>query len=311
MMSAACGFQPSEMIESSHCPPQIEIKATLKLKDVAPTEAMLELPTQRSYLERLNSDVVLGHILPYIRQKKMLATVATVSKHLKEILFSSEAEHIWNDKQSSFHLCIDTYCTSCLMKKLQRKGSHHGSIGFLRKFPISRIKLHCFVTDIPDCLLALSSRKYLESLDLTLTNKTNSPPLEDLLGMSSFFPQEDEKNQNHKSSTNLNDIGSSGTTVNDNSSNGFSSSINSKCIIADNNNLGNRNSNKFDDDSNIDREGHSLLFPELRDLTLDSCHLQHVNLAGRARLLDILGGNLESLTFSGLSPTGNILSVQH
>ena len=119
----------------------------------------------------------------------MLATLATVSKHFEEILFSLEAEHIWNDELSSFHLCIDTYCTSCLMKKLQQKGSHSGSIGFLKKFPISRLKLHCFVTDIPDCMLALSSRKYLKALDLTLTNKTNSPPLEDLLGTSSLFHQ--------------------------------------------------------------------------------------------------------------------------
>lgn len=48
----------------------------------------------------------------------------------------------------------------------------------------------------------------------------------------------------------------------------------------------------------------SLEFPLLKELTLDSSHLQHVNLPGRARLLDILGVNLESLSFSGLSPSG-------
>ena len=56
----------------------------------------------------------------------------------------------------------------------------------------------------------------------------------------------------------------------------------------------------------------SFEFPHLNELTLDSSHLQHVNLAGRARLLDTLGLNLESLTFSGLSPSGtfSILSTR-
>jgi hypothetical protein len=45
-------------------------------------------------------------------------------------------------------------------------------------------------------------------------------------------------------------------------------------------------------------------FPTLTDLALDSSHLQHVNPAGRAKLLDILGGHLENLSFSGLSPPG-------
>ena len=212
----------------------------------------------RSCFEKLSVDVILGNILPYILQKKMLATIATVSKHFKEILFSPEAESLWNDSQSSFHLCIDTYCTSCLMKKLQKKGSHYGSIRFLRKFPIGRLKLHCFITDIPDCMLALSERKYLKALDLTLTNKSNSPPLEDLLGMASFFPLDGRASYNSSS-----------------------------------------------DDSCTVSSSSSHLFPDLRELVLDSSHLQHVNLPGRARLLDILGSNLESLTFSGLSPAGN------
>lgn len=94
----------------------------------------------------------------------------------------------------------------------------------------------------------------LRGLDLTLSNKSNSPPLEDLLSMSNFYPSE-------------------GT---------------------------------------MKKQSNSLEFPQLKELTLDSTHLQHVNLAGRARLLDILGINLESLSFSGLSPSGafSILSTR-
>lgn len=95
------------------------------------------------------------------------------------------------------------------------------------------------------CLIALSRTRTLKGLDLTLSNKSNSPPLEDLLSMSDFYTLRAEK------------------------------------ILPG-----------------------SLEFPSLKELTLDSSHLQHVNLAGRARLLDILGVNLESLSFSGLSPSG-------
>lgn len=196
----------------------------------------------KAFILQLSSDVVVGNILPFIIQKKTLATLATVSRQFRDILFSKDAEHIWNHDNSTFHLCIDTFCANCMMKKKQRKGSHFGSIGFLRKFPIGNLSLHCFVTDIPDCIEALSERKYLKTLELTLSNKSNSPPLEDLLETSS--------------------------------------------VLADT------------------RTCEKNMFAELKDLKLDSSHLQHVNLPGRARLLDILGANLESLTFSGLSPAG-------
>ena len=276
---------------------EISTSAALKSGGTAPISVIHQPPIDRSHIQRLSADVVLGYILPYIRNKKMLATLATVSKHFEEILFSLEAEHIWNDELSSFHLCIDTYCTSCLMKKLQQKGSHSGSIGFLKKFPISRLKLHCFVTDIPDCMLALSSRKYLKALDLTLTNKTNSPPLEDLLGTSSLFHQGIKEIQEQPSVTTPN---VTGVISNNNEENKGSSREN---IIANNCTINERS--RDDSDIEINVEGNSSLFPELRELTLDSCHLAHVNLAGRAKLLDILGENLESLTFSGLSPTGD------
>jgi hypothetical protein len=196
-----------------------------------------------AFILQLSADVVVGNVLPFIMQKKTLATLATVSRHFRDILFSKDAEHIWNHDNSTFHLCIDTFCANCMMKKKQRKGSHFGSVGFLRKFPIGNLTLHCFVTDIPDCIEALSERKYLKTLELTLSNKSNSPPLEDLLEASPML-------------------------------------------------LNSRTCEK------------NCMFTDLKDLKLDSSHLQHVNLPGRARLLDILGANLESLTFSGLSPAG-------
>ena len=104
--------------------------------------------------------------------------------------------------------------------------------------------------------MALSSRKFLRTLDLTLSNKTNSPSLEALLGALKSSP---ENSLSFKT-----DFSGYGKT------------------------------------SDIGPES----FPDLKDLILDSSHLQHVNLLGRALLLDILGTNLEALSFSGLSPAG-------
>mmetsp|Transcript_21459 Transcript_21459/g.20745 ORF Transcript_21459/g.20745 Transcript_21459/m.20745 type:complete len:507 (-) Transcript_21459:377-1897(-) len=226
----------------------------------------IQYKEEKSKLQLVTNYVVLEHILPYFRgEKKSLSTIAGVSKHFKKILYSSEAEELWNHNKSPFAFCIDTYCPICLMKKKKKstnKGNISAVLGFLQKCPINKVKLHCFITDIPGCLIALSTTRALKSLDLTLTNKSNSPPLEDLLSMSSFFKA---------------DMLS------------YKEDIKSKASL---------------------ESEESLVFPELSDLTLDSTHLQHVNLAGRARLLDILGTNLNSLTFSGLSPshTFSILS---
>ena len=47
--------------------------------------------------------------------------------------------------------------------------------------------MQCFVTDIPDCLEAISSQGILQNLELKLSNKSNSPTLEFLLLNSPHF----------------------------------------------------------------------------------------------------------------------------
>lgn len=103
----------------------------------------------RSRLESLTSDVVLANILPFVCEKKTLSTLAVVSKHFMEILFSDGAEQLWNQNQEPFQFCIDTYCPICLIKKRQQKGSLHGVLRLLEKCPINNLNLHCFITDIP------------------------------------------------------------------------------------------------------------------------------------------------------------------
>jgi hypothetical protein len=104
---------------------------------------------ETSHLQRLTRDVVLANILPFISHKKTLSTLAVVSKHFKIMMFSDEAEHIWNQTSHPFQFCIDSYCPNCLIKKRQQKGSIRGLLGFLEKCPINNLKLHCFITDIP------------------------------------------------------------------------------------------------------------------------------------------------------------------
>jgi hypothetical protein len=70
-----------------------------------------------------------------------------------------------------------------MTRKRQKSTSCSASVvlRLLEKCPIRTLKLHCFITDIPHCLRSLAKPQTLQSLDLTLTNKSNSPPLEDLL----------------------------------------------------------------------------------------------------------------------------------
>lgn len=49
---------------------------------------------------------------------------------------------------------------------------------------------------------------------------------------------------------------------------------------------------------------HPQGFSQLKELVLDSSHLNHVRLEGRAQLLDFMGQSLEHLSFRNLSPSG-------
>jgi hypothetical protein len=138
--------ETDEMFEDDLQPSSRTQNTSFNKRDVQFSE------NETSNLQRLTSDVVLANILPFICQKKTLSTIATVSKHLKKIVFSPEAELLWNENCKPFQFCIDTYCPTCQMRKRQQKGSMHGVLGFLEKCPIYNLKLHCFITDIPGTL---------------------------------------------------------------------------------------------------------------------------------------------------------------
>lgn len=99
--------------------------------------------------------------------------------------------------------------------------------------------MHCFITDTPRVLSALSQKGTLRKLSLSLTYRQNSPLLWEVL-------------------------------------------------------------NETKHSYVIDASG----FKQLRELVVDSAHLNRVKLRGRAALLDYLGANLEYLSFRNLSPSG-------
>ena len=87
--------------------------------------------------------------------------------------------------KSPIYMCIDSYCPLCPYKKV-RSTDNCGALNFLRDVPIQSIVIHCFITDIPNCLEALSILGCVESLEVKLTNKSNSPSLEELLKNTKF-----------------------------------------------------------------------------------------------------------------------------
>ena len=176
--------------------------------------------------EGISQEVVVHGIFPYVAEK---CTFLSISKEIRASCISTEASIYWRDYP--FRVCIDSYCSPvCPMKKKTR--SVKGALSLLKSVPLCKLEMHCFVTDIPKCLSVLSARRTVESINLTVTNKANSPPLNELIPSS------------------------------------LSSSM----------------------------------FPKMKTLVLDSSHLQHVNPEGRIKLLRILGMELDSLSFIGLSP---------
>jgi len=175
-------------------------------------------------------DILLHRIFPFLDRRSKFSLGGTCKENRLMIL-SPQASKYWNN-DGPFEFCIDSYC--CPVCPLKRNGfKTSGALSILSNFPFQMVKMHGFVTNIPDFLTALSHKKTIVSLHLAITNKANSPPLCDLL-------------------------------PND--------------LTGD-------------------------MFPNLTELVLDSAHLQHVNPAGRHRLLCILGERLISLSFLALSPS--------
>ena len=205
-----------------------------------------------------------------------------------------------------------------------------------------------FTSDIPDCLRSLANPRTLRSLDLTLTNKSNSPPLEDLLAevltdLASMSMDSTHKNfhrphHHHHHNDHITVISSVSEDSYQRKPPSIPSTTTTKAVAMNASNLNQRRVS-IPSSYNVSNIRHALTsvvnaslsttsssstssssssiassvvystnaFASLTELSLDSSHLQHVNPQGRAKLLDVLGRNLVSLSFSGLSPPGTVL----
>lgn len=187
-----------------------------------------EVPT--SFLQ-IPDSVWIGEIFPMLSFSERFRFSA-VSKYFRNLLFASKSSTLWALPESKVMICIDSYCP--LYGLLKKQPSSSSAIRLISSCPLKKLEIHCFVSDIPSCLSALSASNSVESLSLHLSNKSNSPSLESML------------------------VGLCPENVN---------------------------------------------FSCLRELIVDSSHLRQVNHGGRAALLNILGSNLKSLSFVGLSPS--------
>ena len=178
-------------------------------------------------LASLSEELFQFHIVPFCASLASLSALAATSRQLRRRCYAR-----LTCPAPTLDLCIDLYCPLCPMRK--QHGTSRGTVSLIASFPLRRLKMHCFVSDVPACLSALAAKRTVESLELRLTNKSLSCSLDRILPRG----------------------------------------------------LG-------PDD-----------FPALRELVLDSSHLQHVNVAGRVRLLSMLGAHLEVLVLSGTSSAG-------
>lgn len=128
-----------------------------------------------SLLEKLSEEVLLFYILPLCGKLSTIAALATSNKRMRKRCLQSRLPF----SAPPIDICIDLYCPLCPLRK--QHGTARGAISLLGSFPLSRVRMHCFVTDVPLCLEALSHKGSIESLDLKLTNKSSSCSLDSLL----------------------------------------------------------------------------------------------------------------------------------
>mmetsp|Transcript_23659 Transcript_23659/g.39447 ORF Transcript_23659/g.39447 Transcript_23659/m.39447 type:complete len:577 (+) Transcript_23659:133-1863(+) len=235
-----------------------------------PTVSFQVQQSKRTLDQIIPEDMLLYNILPFLANRSCLNNLSQVNHKFRRMLFSNKTSSLW-DKSSPrcFEVCIDGYCPVCHFRHV--RGSVDSAVNFLSLCPVKRVQIHCFVADIPACLCALSRMGHLEELNLTLTNQHDSPSLEALLS-------EERMSSCLASGTGAGIVITTPPTTTTTTIGGGEVAVVAGAAAA---------------------VMHGLR--GLKRLTLDSSHLHHVNRAGRSRLLDYLGQNLEYLSFKNLS----------
>jgi len=137
------------------------------------------------FLSSLPHLIIIDKILPFLQKRSYLGHIAMTCTYLNDLLYSKHATNLWNKNLSPVNICIDSYCPLCPFKKVQTK-DNTAAFNLLRDIPLESLVIHCFITDIPNVLEALATLGCLTNLELKLTNKSNSPSLDELLKGISF-----------------------------------------------------------------------------------------------------------------------------
>ena len=234
LKSRSCGSVDVTRPSSSTRKHLFERKAAVLCEEVAEVDRQ-ELnnhhpKSKYRFFDQLSDDIIMYNIMDYIGDLRTLLSIGTSCKRFRRFVCD---EKLSSWEQFIVHLCVDDYCPFCMLRG-KNYDAIEGALSLIRSYPIRRINIHCFVSDVSRILEALPARKTVYQLCLKLTNKICSPSLYD-----SMSPELDKS-----------------------------------------------------------------MFDQIRMLTLDSCNLSHVSLAGRVRLLELLGSRLEYLKFIGLTPSG-------
>lgn len=140
-----------------------------------------------SSLSDLPMHLLLYQTLSFLRVSDIVSFASTCHK-FRKLIFSKDAEHLWNDPTLShgpIELCIDSYCSICSLTK--RIGTVESAYSIMSTCPSKNLRMHCFITDIPICLESIGRMNIIEKLHLQLTNQSNSPSLEALLLSSQYL----------------------------------------------------------------------------------------------------------------------------
>ena len=259
--------------------------------------------------------ILVDSILPFMATRRDLISLATTCKRMRKLLFSRETSVVWdNSWVGRFQVCIDGYCPTCQFNK--NNSSVEGAIIFLSRFPLRRLLVHCFLTDIPSCLTALSAVGELRQLTLAFTAKRGDPPLETVLSNALCTPQE------VAAATAAAVVAVGNDRLQCISSPPPPPAAEAQCSTGDRSGAATKSrSNTIGaisgSLSGVRRPGDRLHdgrvvlsgLGSLTSLTLDASHLTHAKAAGRARLLDFLGRNLQALSFRHLSPSGAFSNI--
>ena len=109
------------------------------------------------FLSLLPPLVIIDKILPYLQRRSYLGHIAMTCTYLCDLLYSKHAINLWNMNLAPVYICIDSYCPLCPYRRVQSI-KNTSAFNLLRDIPLESLVIHCFITDIPNCLTSLASK---------------------------------------------------------------------------------------------------------------------------------------------------------